>query len=132
MTTRRFETIVLLLAGLFFLLPGIWAFVGPHSFYDQLAPFPPYNRHLLHDIGAFQIGIGAALLLALRWADARFVVLAGAASAACVHLVSHVVDHDLGGKDTDAFVFGALAVLLVVAAGLRWNGTQRAASETRT
>jgi peptidoglycan/LPS O-acetylase OafA/YrhL len=132
MTISRLETIVLLLAGLFFLLPGIWAFAAPHSFYDQLATFPPYNRHLLHDIGAFQIGIGAALLLALRWSDARFVVLAGAAPGAIVHFVSHIIDHDLGGKDSDVFVFGALAVLLLIAAALRWNGMQRGGSETRT
>ncbi len=132
MTTARFETAVLLLAGLFFLAPGVWAFAAPHSFYDQLAPFPPYNRHLLHDIGAFQIGIGVALLLALRWSDARFVVFAGAAAGATVHVLSHFVDHDRGGKDTDVFVFGAVAVLLVVAAALRWNGMQRGGSETRT
>jgi uncharacterized membrane protein len=118
-TSTRFESIVLLLAGVFFLAPGIWAFVAPHSFYDQLAPFPPYNRHLVHDIGAFQIGIGVALLMALRWSDARFVVFAGAAAGAAVHVLSHFIDHDLGGKDTDVFVFGALAVLLVVAAALR-------------
>jgi uncharacterized membrane protein len=120
-TSARFGTIVLLLAGVFFLVPGIWAFVAPHSFYDQLAPFPPYNRHLLHDIGAFQIGIGVALLLALRLNDARFVAFAGAAAGATVHVLSHFVDHDLGGKDTDVFVFGAVAVLLVVAAALRWS-----------
>ena len=117
----RFETTVLWLAALFFLLPGIWAFAAPHSFYDHLAPFSPYNRHLVHDIGAFQIGIGAALLLALRWTDARFVVLGGAAAGASVHLVSHVVDHDLGGKDSDVFVFGAVAVILVITTALRWR-----------
>lgn len=115
---------MLVLAGLFFLVPGIWAFVAPHSFYDQLAPFPPYNRHLLHDVGAFQIGIGAALLLASRWADARFVVLGGAAVGASVHLLSHLIDHDLGGRDTDIFVFGALAVLLAIAAALRWSAAR--------
>ena len=124
MTSARFTTIVLVLAGLFFLAPGIWAFVAPHSFYDQLAPFPPYNRHMLHDIGAFQIGIGAALLLALRWTDARFVVLAASAAGAIVHVVSHLVDDDLGGKDTDVLVFGALAALLVIAAALRWSAAR--------
>jgi peptidoglycan/LPS O-acetylase OafA/YrhL len=131
-TIARFESIVLWLAGLFFLAPGIWAFVAPHSFYDQLAPFPPYNRHLLHDIGAFQIGIGAALLLALRWTDARFVVLAGASAAAIVHLISHIVDHDLGGKDTDVVVFGAFAVLLVLATAMRWNGMRGASRQPAT
>jgi len=117
----RFVTAVLVLGGLFFLLPGIWAFVAPHSFYDQVAPFPAYNRHFLHDIGAFQIGIGVALLLASRWDDARFVTLAGAASGAAVHLVSHIVDHNLGGQDSDVFVFGLIAVLLATGATVRWR-----------
>ena len=122
MTTTRIETIVLLLTGLFFLAPGIWAFAAPGSFYHQLAPFPPYNRHLIHDIGAFQIGIGAALILALKWNDARFVVLAGAAAGAIVHFVSHIIDHDRGGNDGDAVVFGVVAAVLIATAVLRWRG----------
>lgn len=42
----------------------MWALVAPRSFFTSLATFEPYNPHLLHDIGAFQIGIGAVLLLA--------------------------------------------------------------------
>lgn len=120
-TSGRFITIVLWLAGLFFLLPGIWAFVAPHSFYDQLATFPPYNRHLVHDVGAFQVGIGVALLLAARWEDAKFVVLAGAAAGASVHLLSHIIDHGDGGKSSDVPIFGLLAALLLVAAVARWS-----------
>ena len=127
MTTARIETIVLLLAGLFFLAPGIWAFAAPGSFYDQLAPFHPYNRHLIHDIGAFQIGIGAALLLALKWNDARFVALAGAAAGATVHFVSHIIDHSDGGKDSDVFVFGVVAAVLIATAALRWRGLRSTA-----
>jgi uncharacterized membrane protein len=121
MTNARFVTIMLWLAGLFFLLPGIYAFVAPHAFYDQFATFPPYNRHLIHDIGAFQIGIGAALLLALRWSDALFVALTGAGAAAWVHVVSHIIDHDLGGETSQTVVFGVLAVLLLLAAVGRWQ-----------
>ena len=117
----RFPTIVLWVAGLFFLVPGIWAFVAPHSFYDQLAPFPPYNRHLLHDIGVFQIGIGASLLVALRWRDGAFVALAGAGVAAIMHVISHVIDRDLGGKDTDLPLFALIAALIVVGAAGRWR-----------
>ncbi|HET7094322.1 MAG TPA: hypothetical protein VFI22_12605, partial [Thermomicrobiales bacterium] len=50
---------VLLVAGLFYGVFGVWAFVAPASFADFVAF--PFNLHLLHDIGAFQIGIGAAL-----------------------------------------------------------------------
>ena len=129
MTSERFVTIVLFLGALFFLLPGIWAFIAPHSFYDQLATFPPYNRHLVHDIGACQIGIGAALLLALRWGDAKFVALAGAVAGALVHLLSHIIDHDQGGADSDVFVFGLAAVALVAAAVARWQAVVRAAGD---
>jgi uncharacterized membrane protein len=120
-TASRFVTIALVLGGLFFLVSGIWAFVAPHSFYDQLAPFPPYNRHFLHDVGAFQIGIGVALLLAACWDDARFVAMAGAAAGAAVHLVSHIVDHDLGGRDSDVFGLGLIAVLLAAGAVVQWR-----------
>lgn len=121
MTSARFVTLMLWLAGLFFLAPGIWAFAAPHSFYDQVATFPPYNRHLLHDIGAFQIGIGVALLLALRWSDAPFAALSGAGVAASVHVISHIIDRDLGGDGGQTGVFAVLAVLLLVAAALRWT-----------
>ncbi len=121
MTSARLTTIMLWLAGLFFLVVGIYAFVAPHSFYDQIATFPPYNRHLMHDVGAFQIGIGAVLLLALRWSDASFVALAGAGAGASVHVVSHIIDHDLGGETSQTVVLGALAVLLLLTAAGRWR-----------
>lgn len=113
-------TVVLVLGGLFFLLPGIWAFADPQSFYDNLAPWEPYNKHFIHDVGAFQIGIGVALLLAVWREDAKLVALTGAASAALVHLASHIIDHDHGGKDSDIPVFGVMAVLLVGGALARW------------
>jgi hypothetical protein len=51
--------------------------VAPHSFYDQAATFPPYNRHFIHDIGAFQVVRGSCLIAALALADALLVVLIG-------------------------------------------------------
>ena len=89
-------------AGVVFMLgSGLWAFVAPRSFYDTIATFEPYNRHFIHDIGAFTIGLGAVLLFALvtRW-DALQVALAGLAVASVMHLISHAVDADLGGRDS--------------------------------
>jgi uncharacterized membrane protein len=125
MTAARFVTIVLVLGGLFFLLPGIWAFADPQSFYDELAPWEPYNEHFIHDIGAFQIGIGVALLVAAGSSDAKLVALAGGAAGAGVHLASHFIDHDGGGQDSDIPVFGVVAVLLAAAAFVRWNSTKK-------
>jgi hypothetical protein len=105
-----------------FILPGAWAFADPASFYDNVALFPPYNRHLLHDVGAFQLGLGTALVLGLAgWSGLR-VALTAVAVAAVLHTVSHVVDRELGGRDADPLALGALAVVLVaaaVAAGVR-------------
>ncbi len=45
--------------GLLTLALGIWALIDPSSFFDNIADWPPYNRHFIHDIGAFQVAIGA-------------------------------------------------------------------------
>ncbi|MDP9237838.1 MAG: hypothetical protein M3P30_10685 [Chloroflexota bacterium] len=49
----------------------------------------------------------------------------GAAAGAGVHALSHVIDHDLGGKDTDAPLLAAFALLLVAGALARWNAVER-------
>ena len=92
---------------------GLWAMIDPRSFYLNAAPFPPYNVHLLHDIGAFQIGLGACLIAGLSVGDALLAVLVGNAVAAVAHFIGHVVDRSHGGHASDPFVFGFLAALLL-------------------
>jgi hypothetical protein len=79
---------------------GIWAFFAPVSFADFVAF--PYNRHLLHDVGAFQIGIGATVLLALLWADSIMVVLAGyvvGRVSFASRMARSAASHPAGGRD---------------------------------
>jgi hypothetical protein len=101
----------------FFLGSGVWAFAAPRSFFDNVATFEPYNRHLLHDIGAFSIGLGAVLLFALvtNW-DGLRVALAGVAVGSIVHVIAHAVDSDLGGRDTDVPGLAVVALVFVIAA----------------
>ena len=94
---------------------GLWALIAPHSFYDGLATYPPYNEHLLHDLGAFQLGIGVTVLAALRWSDARAVALLGFLVAGGVHAVNHGTDLHLGGHGSDRWLLGILALLALVA-----------------
>ncbi|MFI6483292.1 hypothetical protein ACIBH1_35550 [Nonomuraea sp. NPDC050663] len=115
----RFVNAVVALGALFFLAGGAWAFLWPHSFYTTVATFPPFNLHLFHDAGAFQLGIGAALLAALFTRDALLVGLVGGAAGAVVHAISHVVDRNLGGNPSDPWTLSGLALLLVVATVLR-------------
>jgi len=112
----KLSRVIAVLVGVFLVVLGLWAFFGPRSFYDQLATFPPYNRHLLHDIGAFQFGLGATLLIAIAWADALGAALAGVGAGAVLHAAAHWADRDLGGKSSDPYLLSLLAVVIVAAA----------------
>lgn len=101
--------------AIFFFLSGAWALVNPSSFYDQVAPWPPYNEHLVHDAGVFQLGIGVSLAALVVGMRGTLAVLAGAAAAAVLHVVSHVVDYGEGGRSTDPYVLGVVALVLLVA-----------------
>lgn len=110
-----------------FLVFGLWAFADPESFFDEVATFEPYNQHLVQDIGAFQIGLGAVLLLAavVPRPDAVAVALIGAGIGSAVHVLSHVIGHDLGGTpEVYIPVFTVLTGVLLVPGLLRWSGTR--------
>ena len=119
---RRLPRTVAILGGVGLVALGAWAMIEPRSFFDALATFEPYNQHFLQDIGAFQAGLGAVLLLASvpARADGLAVALIGVGAGAALHAVSHVVGRDLGGTPaTDIPSFAALAVLLLAAGGFR-------------
>nr|WP_233148103.1 MULTISPECIES: PPOX class F420-dependent oxidoreductase [unclassified Mycobacterium] len=96
---------------------GIWCLVGPTSFANAVGF--DVHRHFLHDLGAFQIGLGVGLLLALIWADALATTLAGFLVANTLHTVNHVMDLELGGSAAQAWGLGVVSVLLVAAFALR-------------
>jgi hypothetical protein len=114
----RLPKLVAVVVGVGLVATGLWAMVNPRSFYDAAATFPPYNRHLLHDIGAFLVGLGAAMLVAVRLRRGLSVALVGNAAGAVLHAVSHIVDRHLGGRSTDPLLFTVLAVVITTAAAL--------------
>jgi hypothetical protein len=114
---QPYVTAVLALAGAGMLAAGLWAGTAPHSF-ARFVAFP-YHEHFLHDLGAFQVGIGVTLLLALIWRDAAAVALAGFLVANSLHVVSHAIDQELGGRVSDPYVFGAVSLLAGVALVVR-------------
>ena len=119
-----FPRIVAIIGGVGFVALGVWAMVDPHAFFDTIATFAPYNEHFLQDIGAFQIGLGAVLLLAgvPRRTDGLAVALLGTGVGAALHTLSHIIGHDLGGTpETDIPVFATIAILLLAAGGVRWR-----------
>lgn len=113
------------LLGLITVVAGIWAFTDPHGF-AAWVQFP-VHVHFLHDIGAFQIGIGVTMLLALLWRDAIAVALGGFFTGNTLHVLSHVIDRDLGGRASDWWLIGSLSVIALVALLARFR--QLAAAE---
>jgi hypothetical protein len=118
-------------AGLGYLAGGVWAMVAPRSFFDVIATYPPYNQHLLHDIGAFLIGVGIGTLAGVWSRNALITGLAGVTAASVVHAVSHLVDADLGGHDSDPWLMAALAVVLLAATAAAVATRSRAARSPR-
>jgi hypothetical protein len=90
--------------------------VAPRSFYDTLAVFEPFNHHFIRDIGSIQMGVGIAGLVAARKASGLVVGLTGLASFQVLHVLSHVIDRDDGGRPAfDIAALGLAAALTVVA-----------------
>src|SRR5574342_467919 len=105
-------TIVVAAFGIFTLAFGLWAMIDASSFFDNIGEFPPYNNHYVHDVGAFQIGVGAALLSALAWRDdAILAALCGGAAAASAHEIAHIIDANDGGSDSDPITLGIIAAI---------------------
>jgi PPOX class probable F420-dependent enzyme len=111
--TDRYVVSVTLLAAAFSLIAGVWALFWPGSFAEAVR-FPEHT-HFLHDVGAFQIGIGLTLALAVLWRDPLAVVLTGFLVGNTIHAANHAVDLDQGGRDSDPWLLGLLSVVVAVA-----------------
>ncbi len=109
---------IAILVGAFYVLVGLWAFLAPAGFSGTVAPFPPFNLHLFHDAGAFQVGLGLALLLGATARAALQPALLAVLAASILHVVSHVEDRTLGGHVTDVPALSLLCALLALAAAV--------------
>jgi hypothetical protein len=109
----------ILVLGVLAVLGGAFAMASPEGFSDVVA-FPPHT-HFVHDLGAFQLGIGATLLLALIWTDAAAVALAGTVVGGAAHTAAHVADADLGGSGVRTVTIAVSALVAAAAFVGRWR-----------
>ncbi|MCV7195941.1 PPOX class F420-dependent enzyme [Mycobacterium angelicum] len=114
---RRYLITVTTLIGLLTIGIGVWCLIDPGSF-AQFVGFGEHE-HFLHDVGAFQVGLGATLLLALIWSDALATSITGFLLANTIHTVNHVLDLNLGGSPAQAWLLGATSAALAFALVLR-------------
>lgn len=120
---RPTTSVVAVLVALVAAVPivtGLWAMIAPESFFVTIAPYPPYSRHLLHDIGAFELGLGGCLVLGVFVRDALLAVLGGNAIGGTAHFLSHVIARTIGGHASDPVVTGMFALVLILLTVARW------------
>jgi hypothetical protein len=121
--TRRLVRGGLLVLGLLHLSWGAVATLAPRAFFDGFpgfgrgwtAAYPPYNAHLMTDVGAAFVTLGV-LLLAAAWLDDRrvtAVVLLGVLVFSGLHLAFHLRDQGgLVGFDLYASLASLVAGVL--------------------
>lgn len=110
---------------------GVWATPAPRSWFDDFpggpwsgwaAALPPYNEHLVRDVGALYLGFTVLFVWAL-WRPARALVVPLAVAWIVVqlpHLVFHV-QHDEMLLSGDRLVqTGGLVGFVVVAAAVAY------------
>ncbi|MFI6390143.1 hypothetical protein [Nonomuraea sp. NPDC050540] len=107
----------MVVSALYTLYFGVWMWGWPREFAEFVNY--PNHVHFLHDLGAFHLGIGVALLVALIWRDAILVALVGLAAASLIHTVNHTIDSHLGGASSDPYVIGAQTLLALVGIAFR-------------
>jgi hypothetical protein len=128
---RRLEQVTAIIAAAFFGLPGLWAYLGPESFTEHVATFPPFSRHLVHDMGAFMVAIAVVMIAALFWTDALSAAFLGAATGATLSGIAHIIDTHLGGrKIVDPVSLFGMAALLVIALVVRRRALASASGRT--
>lgn len=121
-------------------LVGLWALAAPRSWFDDfpgvVGPWavaqPPYNEHLVRDVGALYTGFAVLFLwAALRPARALVVpVCWGWVVAQLPHLVFHAA-HDEGLSRSDWWLqLAGLASYVGVAAAIAWSARPEPAAAT--
>lgn len=126
---------------------GAWAALFPQHFFETFpgfgrrwtAAYPPYNEHLVTDLGATFLTLGLLLAVAAVMDDRRLrrAVISGVVVFNTLHLVFHARQHGtLAGSDLGeslaTLALGVVAPVLLFVLDRPPKGTRAAAATTRT
>lgn len=111
------------------LLVGLPAALAPRTFYDDF-PFvrnwvdllPPYNSHLVTDVGGLYLGFGVVFIWAARSLDPTLVraVCCGWLLTASIHFVFHATHLENFGAGDAVGELASLALLLLPPLAAIW------------
>lgn len=134
MRSPRLARQAMALLALYCVFIGALAAFAPRTFYDEfpfvghyVALLPPYNEHLVTDVGGLYLGF-AVLFAWAAWRPERTLILAASSGfvlGAVLHLIFHA--SHLGGIGTDDAIgeLTGLALLLVPPAVAVWAASPR-------
>ena len=105
-------------------LIAVWALVAPHGFYagfpggghEWVAPLGPYDRHLVRDVGAFELALAALAVFAFVTLDRRLVqgTLIAFLVSGTPHFVYHATATDPLSTIDNVLSLAGLALGVVV------------------
>ena len=107
------------LVGLGNVVAGLALLFAPQWFFATIAPFDPFNRHFLGDIGAFSLPIGVGLLYAAYSPGKHFPLLVLGLWASAIHAINHLYDDVIVERSLEHFLRDGLPIALAALA-LAW------------
>jgi len=114
------------LAGTQVLL-GLWVLLLPEAFWKwrRVSFLPPYNEHLLRDLGGADLALAVVLCAAVAAMERRLVLTALTAylTASVPHLLFHAQHLGSLSAGSDAGLMALLGVGVGAPAGLLWLAT---------
>lgn len=117
-TKHRFLKIMAGIVGAQYVLAAIGLLFFQRWFFDNVAPFEPFNRHYMGDTGSFTLAIGLGMLVAARDPVRHRLMIWLGLLASVVHTLNHVYDAVLLNEPMSHWLLdvGPLALLLVALA----------------
>jgi len=108
-----------LIMGIITVLTGLALVFAPEWFFVHIGYYPPFNRHYEGDLGMFNLGIGAGLILAWRDPRRHRLMIGAAALGNVLHVLNHVYDSIISRatlahwvSDGGPVLIGAVALVL--------------------
>ena len=109
---------VLVVIAAYHVLQGLLALLDPGTFFEEIGLYGIENSHYVGDVGAFYIGYGAALALAVTRPSWRAPLLWLGAFWYGFHALNHVFD--TGEARTDARGWTDTVLIALGAIGAAW------------
>lgn len=94
---RRFAKLVILIGAVFYAGPGLWAVVDVTTFRGKVEKAPVV--HVLHDMGAFMVGLGVWAVASLILTDVLVTALVALTVVSALDAYVHFHDLHAGGVE---------------------------------